>query len=73
MILNNSKTKCLPFNNSRTKDFIPKLSMQEGEYLELIYSLKLVGILINSELTWKDHIDYTEKNGQLSDLATYKI
>ena len=71
--LNKSKTKCLPFNNLRTKDFIPKLSMQEGEYLELIYSLKLVGTLINSDLTWNDHIGSTEKNGQLSDLATYKI
>ena len=61
MILNKSKTKCLPFINSRTKDFIPRLTVQEGQYLEVIYSLKLVGIVINSELTWHDHIDYTVK------------
>ena len=74
MILNNSKTKCLPFNNSRTKDFIPKLSVKEGEYLDVIYSLKLVGIFINSELTWNDHIEYTVKrvNSVIWQLTRFK-
>ena len=29
MVLNSKKTKCIPFNNSQTKDFIPKLSVEE--------------------------------------------
>jgi hypothetical protein len=59
MILNSKKTKCLPFINSHTKDFIPQLSVAPGTNLEVIYQLKLVGLVINSEMTWDDHVDYT--------------
>ena len=59
MILNSKKTKCIPFNNSLTKDFIPKYSIEQGSNLEVIYSLKLVGLVINSELSWNQHIEYT--------------
>ena len=59
MKINSSKTKCLPFINSRTKDFMPELTLEEGNYLEVIYQLKLVGLVINSELSWQPHIDYT--------------
>ena len=59
MILNSKKTRCIPFNNSLTKDFIPKYSVDGQTNLEVIYSLKLVGLVITSELTWKSHIEYT--------------
>lgn len=59
MILNSKKTKCLPFNNSLTKDFVPQLSVEPGRNLEVIYKMKLVGLVINSEMTWDDHLDYT--------------
>ena len=61
MVLNSKKTKCLPFNMSRTKDFIPELSVEEGTNLEVIYSMKLVGMMISSDLTqgWQSHVDYT--------------
>ena len=59
MKINSLKTKCLPFINSRTKDFLPELTLEEGNYLEVIYQLKLVGLVINSELSWQPHIDYT--------------
>ena len=74
MVLNKKKTKCIPFINSRTKDFVPKLSVHEGQYLEVIYSLKLVGIVINSELNWNDHIDYTVKriNSVIWQLSRFK-
>ena len=74
MVLNSKKTKCFPFNNSRTRDFIPKLSIDGENYLEVIYSLKLVGIVINSQLTWDDHIDYTVKrvNSVLWQLTRFK-
>ena len=38
---------------------MPQLSLEEGNYLEVIYQLKLVGLVINTELTWNDHITYT--------------
>ena len=49
----------MPFNNSQTKDFIPKLSVEEGSNLEVIYRLKLVGLVLTSDLDWEDHIVYT--------------
>ena len=59
MVLNSSKTKCLPFNMSRTKDFMPELSVEKDTYLEVIYSLKLVGLVITSDLCWQAHVNYT--------------
>ena len=51
MILNRKNTKCIPFINSNTKDYMPQLSVEDGRYLEVIYQLKLVGLIITSELT----------------------
>ena len=59
MKLNSRKTKCLPFINSLTKDFLPEIQMDEGECLEVIYQLKLVGIVINSSVNWTDYVDCT--------------
>ena len=59
MVLNSKKTKCLPFKMSRTKEFLPELTLEEGSYLEVIYSLKLVGIVISSDISWQAHVDYT--------------
>ena len=59
MVINKKKTKCILFNNSKTKSFMPQLSLEEGNYLEVIYQLKLVSLVINTELTWNDHISYT--------------
>ena len=52
MLQNSKKTKCLPFVNLITKDFMPELSLVEGSYLEDIYQLKLVGLVISSDMTW---------------------
>ena len=61
MVLNSKKTKCLPFIMSRTKDFIPELSVKEGTNLDVIYSMKLVGMMVTSKLNlgWQSHVDYT--------------
>ena len=74
MVLNHKKTKCLSFINSRTKDFMPQLKINSCEYLEVIYSLKLVGMIITSDLTWQAHIMYTVKrvNSVLWQLTRFK-
>ena len=59
MVINKKKTKCIIFNNSKTKVFMPQLSLEDGTYLEIIDQLKLVGLVINTELTWNDHVQYT--------------
>ena len=40
---------------------MPQLQLEDGSYLEVIYQLKLVGLVINSELSWSAHVDYTVK------------
>ena len=59
MVLNSKKTKCIPFINSQTKDFMPQLKIQEDDFLEVIYQLKLVGLVVTSDLTWHKHVKYT--------------
>ena len=59
MKVNKNKTKCMPFINSNTRDFMPQLSLKEGVCLEVIYELKRVGLVITSDNMWTAHIDYT--------------
>ena len=62
MKINMKKTKILPFNFSKTKDFVPELSFPGGENLEVIYQTKLVGVIVDASLCWNAHIAYTVKN-----------
>ena len=59
MKLNSQKTKCMPYNNSKTKDFMPQLKLEEDSFLEVIYEIKLVGLVLTSDLRWNSHINYT--------------
>ena len=61
MVLNTKKTKVWLFINSKKHDFLPKISIEPGKCLEVIYQLKLVGVMIPSDLTWQAHVDYTVK------------
>ena len=61
MVLNDKKTKCIPFISSKTKDFMPQLKVNDDDFIEVIYNLKLVGLVVTSDLTWHKHIDYTVK------------
>ena len=60
MVLNGKKTKKIPFINLETKDFMPQLKVEGvNGYLEVIYKLKLVGLVVTSNLTWHEHVKYT--------------
>ena len=59
MVLNTKKAKCMPFNNSQKKDFLPTLSIKEGDNLEVVYQIKLVGLVVMSDMGWKEHVNYT--------------
>ena len=41
---------------------MPQLSIEEGKYIEVIYQLKLVGVVITSQLTWNAHVDDTQES-----------
>ena len=62
MKINLKKTKIIPFNFTKTMDFIPELSFPGGDPLEVIYQTKLVGVIIDSTLSWGPHVEYTVKN-----------
>ena len=59
MKLNSQKTKCEPYNNSKTKDFMPQLKLEEDSFLKVIYEIKLVGLVLTTDLQWTSHINYT--------------
>ena len=62
MKINLKKTKVIPFNFTKTMDFIPDISFPDGDPLEVIYQTKLVGVIVDSTLSWGPHVDYTVKN-----------
>ena len=38
---------------------MPQLKIQDGDFLEVIYKLKLVGLVVTSDMTWQEHVNYT--------------
>ena len=52
MKINQDKTKVMMFNNSRKYDYMPKLSVHNNKYLEVVEQHKLLGIIVQSDLRW---------------------
>ena len=57
MKINYKKTKVMPFNFNKKLDFLPLLSFPGGEPLEVIYTTRLLGVTITSNLSWSPHVD----------------
>ena len=51
------KTKVMPFNLSKKYDFLPQLGFPGEQPLEVIYTTKLLGVTLSSDLSWSHHID----------------
>ena len=62
MKINDKKTKVMPFNFTKKLDFIPELYFPDCESLDVIYQTKLVGVIVDSSLSWGPHVDYSVKN-----------
>ena len=64
MKINNKKTKVMIFNPYRTRDFPPGLTLQDTDtYLEIIEEIKLVGIIVSSDLKWRKNTKKLIRNG----------
>ena len=56
MQLNKSKSKFMLFNPTFTYDFIPEFIL-EGQMVETQESMKLLGLTISNDLSWKENTD----------------
>jgi hypothetical protein len=54
MKLNHEKTKVILFNNARTYDFTPNLSIQNGGPLEVVEQVRL-SVQLRSDLSWRSN------------------
>ena len=57
MKVNAKKTKIMPFNFSRKYDFIPNYNI-DGQYLDVVYEAKLLGLMIRSDCKWSSNTKY---------------
>ena len=58
MKLNDQKTKVILFNKARNYDFMPKCYFEKNENLQVVEKLKLLGVIVTSDLSWAAHCDY---------------
>ena len=58
MLINKQKTVIIPFNFSKSYDFVPTLSFPGEEYpLSVVYETKLLGVTIRSDLSFSTHVN----------------
>ena len=58
--INKEKTKTMLFNTAKTRDFTPRLKLDD-ETIELVEEMKLLGVKISSDLKWNSNTDYITK------------
>ena len=58
MKINSKKTKILKFNKSRKHDFPPELYLSDGQMLEVVEEIKLVGVMVSQDLKWQKNTDF---------------
>ena len=58
MKTNSKKTKILKFNKSRKHDFPPELCLSDGQMLEVVEDIKLVGVMVSQDLKWQKNTDF---------------
>ena len=54
MKINSKKSKVMLFNKSRKWDFPPEVGFSDKNNLEVVSEMKLVGVVITSDLRWVD-------------------
>ena len=62
MKLNKNKTKLMLFNPTKRYDFVPKISV-EKEALDTVEELKLLGVVLRSDLKWSSNTESITTKG----------
>ena len=57
MRLNHDKTKVILFNRATKSDFFPQLKLENDVSLEVVEEIRLLGVQIRSDLSWKANTD----------------
>ena len=55
MKINTEKTKVILFNSARKFDFMPNLSLQNDLPLDVVEEVRLLGVLVRSDLSWRSN------------------
>ena len=63
MKINEKKSKVMIFNTRINYDGRPRLAVGKNEYLEVIESHKLLGVIVRSDLRWVENTDYICRKG----------
>lgn len=58
MKINSKKSKVILFNKSRKWDFPPEVSFTDNVNLEVVSEMKLVGVVVSSDLRWVKNTQY---------------
>ena len=58
MIVNKQKTKVMKFTRARKLDFPLEVAFSDGENLEVIKDVKLLGVMIDDKLSWTKNTQY---------------
>ena len=61
MKINKKKSNVMIFNKSWKYDFPPELKFEDGQNLEVISEVKLVGIILSNDLKWQKNTDFITK------------
>ena len=57
MVINKAKTKVIMFNTRKSLDFEPQLTLESHDTLEVVDEIKLLGLVIRSDLSWSSNTD----------------
>ena len=78
MKINPNKTKIVSFNKSRKYDFPPEWKLSDGQILEVVSDVKVVGVIIDRNLSWQKNSDFicqkaTQKLWIIRRLKKYRL
>jgi hypothetical protein len=63
MVINEQKTKAILFNSGINHDFLPQIETEAGEMLEVVEEVKLLGIVVRSDMKWHSNTKLLSEKG----------
>ena len=70
--MNPQKTKAILFSNKRTPSVVTDLKMHNTD-IQMYSSFKHLGLMLDSKLTWKNHVEYITKKANKSLSSIHRL